>query len=108
MNDTEREIKRKIRKYLSTIPCSKFFPYNPFYGEAGIPDIIGLIQGKFVAFEVKREGGKLTALQKQKIKEIHEAGGLAEVVHSKKEVEEYLNSICVESKIMKYFRNKKF
>lgn len=33
------------------------------YSTAGVPDIIGSYKGKFVAFEVKRPGRKLTKLQ---------------------------------------------
>ena len=56
------------------------------YGTAGIPDIIACINGKFVAFEVKTEIGKTTALQDATIRKINAAGGTAVVVRSVAEV----------------------
>lgn len=47
------------------------------YGTAGIPDIIACIGGRFVAFEVKTETGKLSKLQEITIDKIRKAGGLA-------------------------------
>lgn len=52
------------------------------YGTAGIPDIICCYRGKFVAFEVKNEKGKTTALQESVINKIQKCGGKAVVVKS--------------------------
>jgi len=44
----------------------------------GLPDIIGVYRGRYIAFEVKRDAsGKLSELQAFKFKEIREAGGKA-------------------------------
>ena len=56
------------------------------YGTAGIPDIIACVNGRFVAFEVKTEIGKTTALQDATIRKIINAGGTAVVVRSVAEV----------------------
>ena len=45
------------------------------YSRQGIPDICAIINGHFFGFEVKRpEGGKLSAVQAQTIKQINAAG----------------------------------
>jgi Holliday junction resolvase len=61
------------------------------YGTAGIPDIVACIGGRFMAFEVKTEKGKLTKLQEETIKKILAAGGMAFVVRTVDEVQAILN-----------------
>lgn len=58
------------------------------YGYNGIPDICGTIDGHFFGFEVKRPGGKPTALQKEVIRRINAAGGTALVVTTVEQVKE--------------------
>lgn len=41
----------------------------------GVPDIVCCVAGYFVAFELKRQGGKPSKLQLYNIKKITEAGG---------------------------------
>lgn len=60
---------------------------------AGLPDIIGCYNGRFIAFEVKRPGGKLTTLQAVFLDKIRAAGGVAEVVYSRENVIFTLNKI---------------
>lgn len=50
------------------------------YCRQGIPDICAIINGHYFGFEVKRPGGKLTAIQARTIHQIHAAGGTALVV----------------------------
>lgn len=51
------------------------------YSRQGIPDICAIIDGHFFGFEVKRpEGGELSPVQAQTIKQINAAGGTALVV----------------------------
>lgn len=50
------------------------------YSQGGIPDVCAIIDGHFYGFEVKRPGGKPSALQVQTIKKINAAGGTAAVV----------------------------
>jgi hypothetical protein len=59
---------------------------------AGVPDIIGCLSGRFVAFEVKRPSGKPTKLQLYVIGRIQAAGGLAAVVYSVADVETALKA----------------
>lgn len=51
---------------------------DKFY--AGIPDIIGCAQGRFVALEVKIDNNEATPLQKHHLNCIEKCGGISEVV----------------------------
>ena len=79
---SESALQKKIIKYLEAqgawvvkiISCNK----------NGCPDLLAVHEGKFYAFEVKREDGKgvVSKLQKYRIKEIEKSGGIAYVVSS--------------------------
>ena len=66
------------------------------YGTSGIPDIIVCYKGKFVAFEVKTEKGKLSKLQEMTIAKIQKANGMAFKVTSLEEVKEILKGVMPE------------
>ncbi len=70
-------------------------------GEAGIPDIIGHINGIFIAIEVKRVIGKLSRLQAQTIKEIKQQGGLAYIVYGDEDFESQLPIILKEAEYVR-------
>lgn len=53
------------------------------FQRAGIPDIIGLINGRFIALEVKAKNGKASILQEQNIKFINKSGGIGMIVYPK-------------------------
>jgi Holliday junction resolvase len=83
----EKEITNSILRYLKTVPnCFCFKEHGGMYGTAGVPDILACIDGRFFAFEVKTEEGKLTKLQEATIGKILAAGGKAFVVRSVGEV----------------------
>jgi len=87
----EKVITDKIIKYLKSEPeCFVFKMHGGMFGMAGIPDIICCYKGKFVAFEVKNDKGKLSKLQEATIKKIRNAKGLAFKVISLDEVKEIL------------------
>ena len=83
----ENDIVKAILKYLKTVPhCFAWKEHGGMYGTAGMPDIIACVSGRFIAFEVKTEIGKTTALQDATIRKIIAAGGTAVVVRSVAEV----------------------
>lgn len=89
----EKSIENKIKAYLKTIDGLYFFKeHGGLYGTAGVPDIICCYKGLFIAFEVKVESGKATALQDATIKRIRKTGGIAEVVRSVEEVKRIIES----------------
>lgn len=59
---------------------------------AGIPDLVGVISGRFVGLEVKLPDGdhELTKLQESQLRAIRAAGGIGAVVTSPEEALEAL------------------
>jgi hypothetical protein len=49
---------------------------------AGTPDLIGIVDGRFLALEVKLPDKKPTREQRRRLQEIRDHDGIAEVVHS--------------------------
>ena len=83
----ESDIVAAILRLLKKTPeCFAWKEHGGMYGTAGIPDIIACIGGRFVAFEVKTETGKLTKLQEITIQKIKDAKGQAFKVTSAAEV----------------------
>lgn len=63
------------------------------FQDQGTPDILVCYMGRFVAFELKVDGNHLSALQKIRIRQIRNAGGIAKGVYSLEEIEETLYEI---------------
>ena len=90
----ERDIVAAILWLLKKTPgCFCWKEHGGMYGTAGIPDIIACINGRFVAFEVKTESGRLSKLQEYTIQEIRKAKGQAFVVRSAAEVAAILKEL---------------
>ena len=85
----EQQIQRNILKKLRArgIWAVKTIHTN----RNGCPDILACHQGRFLAIEVKRPGGKLSHLQIAQLARIETAGGIAIVATSWDEVLEKLN-----------------
>jgi Holliday junction resolvase len=85
----ESSIQKKISNYLSGLPDCwnvKVMSAN----KRGTPDILAVINGRFVAIEVKTEKGKASAIQQAQIRRIQQAGGVAFIAKSVDEVIENL------------------
>jgi hypothetical protein len=74
------EIQEKLIRAFPGLWCMKI--HGNEYMRAGLPDLIGCVEGRFFAFEVKIDPRLATELQLQEIKWINEAGGIAAVVTS--------------------------
>ena len=87
MRDTplEKSVIVSIKLALAREPQCWFFKTWGSAARLGLPDLIGCHRGQFFAFEVKRPGGKPTAMQAHILDMIQRAGGLATVVHSREE-----------------------
>ena len=77
----EAKVKAKLRKYLTQLGIYHFMPPANGFGRAGIPDIVGCMNGQFVAFECKAGKNKTTALQDREIANIQSAKGWAFVIN---------------------------
>ena len=83
----EKDIVAAILRLLKKTPCCfAWKEHGGMYGVAGVPDIIACVGGRFVAFEVKVPGGKLTKLQEITLQKIRDAKGQAFKVTSVAEV----------------------
>lgn len=103
---SEAEIEHKILVYLNISRLGFFwknhtagyFDGKRFRKQAspfainGVPDIIGVIDGQFVAFEVKSERGVPSDAQKAFMKRATSSGALVAVVKSLQEVLEALQA----------------
>ena len=100
----ERDIKKKIRAYLHNIE-GFYFPYNPYHGQAGIPDILGVFRGLFVAIEVKAPSGKVSKLQQHAMDTIVKNGGLVCLAYSVQDVEDFFAKIFrIDTEVLGYYR----
>jgi hypothetical protein len=90
----EKDITAVILRHLKTVPgCFAYKTHGGMYGTAGLPDVVCCLNGRFVAFEIKQPGGRLTKLQEITIAKIKAAGGEAFKVTSVGEVKEILKTL---------------
>lgn len=109
----EKEVERSILDFLLLYP-GKFWKNNSVgvydarkgvYRKArsvhlinGVSDILGVMNGKFIAIEVKSAKGRLSESQKQFLHDIQEEGGIAFVARS---IEDVKRNLEHEAKIYK-------
>jgi len=74
-NTPETKVKTAVRKMLNAFDIYHFMPPANGFGRAGIPDIIGCMDGHFIAIECKAGKGKTTALQDRELSAIVLHGG---------------------------------
>ena len=74
----EQHIQTSIIKYIKSIGGLPIKQNQiGIYAQAGVPDIIACIKGRFVAIEVKRPGQKPTPIQEAFLESITKKGGVA-------------------------------
>ena len=73
----ESQLQSKLLKELKKVGW--FYKASDRF-RAGIPDIIGCYQGRFVALELKVDPRKVTPLQDYELKAIYREGGSAQIV----------------------------
>ena len=96
MAGPEKKIENSIKRYLDTLNAYYIKIHGSAYMPAGTPDILSCINGRFVAIEVKREmGGRVSELQKLKLKQIEKTGGIGIIARSVSDVSERLKRECV-------------
>lgn len=116
---TRKELITKIERYLETmppnykLPCDteskfqdrlisilkKIFGREIWFSKisdrytSGIPDILGCLDGKMFAFELKDDEGEASLLQENTIDKIRKAGGTAWVIRTVEEALKILLTI---------------
>lgn len=73
----EKNIENKVKKYLKERGAYFVKVHGGFYGTLGTPDILVCYKGRFIGIEMKAPGEEPTKIQKQRIRQIREAGGIA-------------------------------
>ena len=88
----EWKVKKAVRILLDTMGIYHFMPPANGFGRAGIPDIIGCMDGHFIAIECKAGKGQPTLLQSRELGRIDMAGGKTFVLRetNTNELEDYL------------------
>lgn len=78
----EGKVKAQIKKWLADRGAYYAMPIGSTFGNAGVPDFLCCINGRFLAIEAKAPGKRhtVTALQKKNLEQIKAAGGEALVV----------------------------
>ena len=71
----EWKVKKAVRLLLDKLGVYHFMPPANGFGRAGIPDIVGCMDGHFIAIECKAGKGTTTALQDRELNAILNAGG---------------------------------
>lgn len=101
----EKDIQRDILYYLE---LKKVFHYRQNtgalatptggfirYGTTGAPDIVCVIQGKYVGLEIKRPGGRLSPGQERFAEQLKKAGGDYHVVTSLDDIFQLLKTYAL-------------
>ena len=71
----EWKVKKAVRLLLDRLGVYHFMPPANGFGRAGIPDIVGCMDGHFIAIECKAGKGQTTALQDRELNAVLNAGG---------------------------------
>jgi len=89
----ESEIKREIKKYLESVGAFWSVVTGGGYSKPGDPDIVACFRGRYIAIEGKTPTGVQSPIQKRRMREIREAGGVYIVARSAEDVRDVLESI---------------
>ena len=77
----EGKVKREVVRQLKEMGAYYFSPMTGGYGRSGVPDIVGVYQGRFFGIECKAGSNRPTALQEKNLADIVAAGGIGVVVN---------------------------
>jgi len=94
LSGPERKFRDRITPKLKKIPHSWWESIQQTTIR-GTPDILGLINGRFIALELKAANGTPSLLQEIKIDRISKAGGYARFVYPKNFEEIYKELLCL-------------
>ena len=101
LTPNETSITRQIKELLFRVG---YFPIKIAggpYQKPGIADLLVCGEGKFIAIEVKKPGGKLSPLQEAFLHDIRAAGGVAFVAYS---VDDVVNELKLKVKLYPIFK----
>ena len=94
---TETQLKQKVMEFLRTVPHSTWRKIHQTpMSRAGTADILGCLEGRYVAIELKRKKGgrdpysSLTAAQKEFLREVSCSYGHCLVTDNLQAVKDYI------------------
>lgn len=93
MNETQ--FKTRALNYLRAQYPKGFFWKASDQFQGGIPDIVGCIEGKFIAIELKVKGNKTTPLQDFVLNKLKEAGAIIAVCYSIDDIKELMYKLLI-------------
>jgi len=76
----EAKVKARIKAILEHYDVYYAMPIGSGFGNAGVPDFLCSVNGKFMAIEAKAGDNQPTALQQKHIRKIKNTGGFALVI----------------------------
>jgi len=86
----ENMVKKSVKDLLAYLRIFNFPVLQGMGSRRGICDRIAIYKGRFVAIETKAPGKKPSDAQKEFLREVEEAGGIAIVAYSPEDVIEAL------------------
>ena len=86
----ESAVVKRIKTWLKENGWVVWKNHGSAYSEVGLPDLMGVRGGVFLALEIKGPKGRTTAMQEKWVRDIRRAGGVAGVARSVEDVEEIL------------------
>jgi len=89
-NQTLKRLKKEFPGIWLYHPADRF--------SSGIPDIIGCLDGRFFAIELKFGKGKPTRLQLYVMDQIERAGGLSQVCYSVAEAVAFVTEVKIQNR----------
>lgn len=91
--ETESSFQSKAEKMIRSMGGYVVKVHVSAYQNQGTPDILVCYRGLFIGFELKVDRNTLSDLQKLRIRQIRNAGGIAKGIYSLEEIEETLYEI---------------
>ena len=85
-NATEKQITIAIRQLLKTLGIFHWKVHQGLGCVPGVPDIIGIYQGRMLGIEIKTERGTISDHQQRFLEAINREGGLAFAARSAEDV----------------------
>lgn len=97
MSQPESRLQRRIRKALVKSVGGFWWkvwggPFQP----AGLPDLCGCVNGRFIALEVKRPGEEPSPVQRKRMRDLRSVGAIVAVVTSAEEAIEFVREALIE------------
>lgn len=71
---SEREFQRMVVELATALGYRHYHTWNSIHSNVGWPDLVLWKPGRFICAELKSQGGKLTAAQREVLSSLKEAG----------------------------------